>query len=308
MSKKVIQTIQIDGTFSFIDNIRNCRIGDYIKLIPNSNNRISKDAIGAYTITQKKIGYIPYKNTQVDINAKYKIEKINLTQQNPILLISREHEKINIIRVGEKHKELNNKLITNDFMHFIKYLRHAGHTIIDGGIIYNDENYIDIFIESSEIKYYYTVTKKYYDKNIFLYDEFFDLGLIKRNTYKPFFVHRPEIYIELSYISINKLMNKKAIKALKYDITFVENNEIDIKDFMNNGLCYNHELKCYCMVDLYDGNNIVEIVEDLSVINSAYLLLKLIISDKTRIYISNSNKILRYSASNDELEMLKSLL
>ena len=82
-----MQYIQIDGTYTYIDNVKSLKIGDIIKLIANPLNRLNADAVGAYTLNGKKIGYIPFKSTQIDINGKYVISKINLSQLNPILLI-----------------------------------------------------------------------------------------------------------------------------------------------------------------------------------------------------------------------------
>jgi hypothetical protein len=73
-----MQTIEINGTFSFQNNIKKLKIGDSIKLIRNENNKISRDAIGAYTMQGEKIGYIPFKQGQIDINDKYWIHKIML--------------------------------------------------------------------------------------------------------------------------------------------------------------------------------------------------------------------------------------
>ena len=52
--------IQIDGTFTYNDNIKELRLGDDIKLLANPNNKFNPEAIGAYTLENKKIGYIPF--------------------------------------------------------------------------------------------------------------------------------------------------------------------------------------------------------------------------------------------------------
>ena len=39
--------IEINGIFTFIDNIKTLKLGDPIKLLPNPKNKINKDAIGA---------------------------------------------------------------------------------------------------------------------------------------------------------------------------------------------------------------------------------------------------------------------
>ena len=76
-----MQYIQIDGTFTYAQNIKELKIGDTIKLRINSSNRINKDAIGAYTLSGSKIGYVPFKSNQIDIKAKYKVTKINLLKK-----------------------------------------------------------------------------------------------------------------------------------------------------------------------------------------------------------------------------------
>ena len=327
-----MQTIQIDGTFSFIDNIKSLKIGDYIKLMPNPNNKLSPDAIGAYTVSNfKKIGYVPFKKNQIDIKAKYKIEKINLTQQNPILLISREYKNSNIIQISKRHFDDSmhkNKLKdTIEFKHYIKYLQNSGNIIKDASIIYCDDNYIDICIETEEdINYFHTITKKYYDEHIFIYDEFYNLGLIPRCTYKPFLMHGLEIYIELKYKSINKLLKKKNIKSIKNNFIFkesiIDKNITDAQTFLNanilndlqiGGLCYNHDLKSYCLIDLYNDNNIVDIIYDVSIINNLYynyLLLKLIISVKKiiNIYIITDKKLMTLEIDSILLDNIKNLL
>ena len=54
-----MQTFQINGTFTFADNIKLLKIGDKIRLLKNPNNKLSSDAIGAYTISGKKIAVTP---------------------------------------------------------------------------------------------------------------------------------------------------------------------------------------------------------------------------------------------------------
>jgi hypothetical protein len=44
-----MQSIQVDGTFTYSKNIKDLKIGDQIKLIPNPSNRLNSEAVGAYT-------------------------------------------------------------------------------------------------------------------------------------------------------------------------------------------------------------------------------------------------------------------
>ena len=128
-----MQYIQIDGTYTYIDNVKSLKIGDIIKLIANPLNRLNAYAIGAYTLNGKKIGYIPFKSTQIDINGKYVISKINLSQLNPILLISKEFDVSNFIQCEPyiitllKNKTLRYietpLELTNDLKKFAKQLQ-----------------------------------------------------------------------------------------------------------------------------------------------------------------------------------------
>jgi hypothetical protein len=69
-------------------------------------------------------------------------------------------------------------------------------------------------------------------------------------------------------------------------------------DLKIGGLCYNHNLKKYCNIDLHDDNNIIEISTDTSVNSKIFveLLIKSMISDKQIINIYNPIKgiIFRY--------------
>ena len=61
--------------------------------------------------------------------------------------------------------------------------------------------------------YFYTVTKEYYDNNIFKYDELYELNIIPRNIFIPFQIHRMEIYIEKNYKPIEKLLKTANIRT-----------------------------------------------------------------------------------------------
>jgi hypothetical protein len=171
----------------------------------------------------KKLGYLPFKDSQLDINSKFYISKKHFTKDNLQLLINREYNKTNIIEIEPYILRKNNKidkLLDNSLLleirKFSKVLERAGVEIIKISPIYYDSNFITIMIETKEDKnYYYTVTKEYYEKNIFKYDELFDLKLIPKNIYIPFQIHRMEIYIERIYKPIEKLLKMKEYKKLK---------------------------------------------------------------------------------------------
>lgn len=349
-----MQTIQINGTFTYYDNIKSLKIGEKIKLIKNPNNKISSEAIGAYTLDNKKIGYIPFKSNQININGNFYICKIKLNQHNPLLLINYEFNNINFIQVQPKNvRDLivkpNNDL---DIKHFKNFLIKAGNNITDINVIYNDDNFINLKIKTPEIDtIFYVVTKKYYEENVFKYDEFYNYKLIPKYIYLPFQVHRLEIYLEKHYTSLTKvarmrkfkfdnidlfeqfnipnfgfkitkspeliLFNKPNIDLIKLCIQYkISNNEyfnptnyfnyndnINIEELTNmfddlkvNNICYNHKLKMYCDVDLYNDDNIIEIsLENITKEYFVYLILKTIFCDKQIINVYNPIEGIIYS-------------
>jgi hypothetical protein len=217
-----MQSIQIDGTFTYIDTVKTVKLGETVKLIKNPNNRINKEAIGVYTQDGKKLGYVPFKSSQLDITESFYISKINLTKDNLQLLISRKYPVAgdsNIIRKTLVGKQISDNFPENfiqDLKKFEKNLEKSGVKFNRIVPIYYDMNYITIMIETlddnnEKVKnYFYLVTKEYYDNNIFKYDEFFELGLMARNIYIPFQTHRLETYIEKNYKPIKVNSRTKA--------------------------------------------------------------------------------------------------
>lgn len=218
-----MQTIQIDGTYTYADNIRTIRIGDRIKLITNPSNRMNAEAIGAYTLSGKKIGYVPFKSNQIDLKAQYIISKIQLTQANPILLISMDWPNTNSIHCEPgcvTKKKLSNPSISNvpdipdtlaqDLSKFAKSLVKSGYTIKKIGICELTDSNITLCIHTPDSNnFFYTVTKSFYEQNIFKYDEFYKFGLIPKCIYIPFQTHRLEKYLELNYKPASKLFSGK---------------------------------------------------------------------------------------------------
>ena len=218
-----MQSIHIDGTYTYVENIKTLKIGENIKLIANTSNRLNSDAIGAYTLSGKKIGYVPFKSNQIDINGKYIVSKINLSQSNPILLISRDFETSNFIKgiplIITKIKNQVLKFINGpeklnmDLKKFGKFLQNSGHALTKIGICEFDDLFITICIQTPQVtNIFYTVTKKYYDENIFKYDEFYKFGLITKCIFQPFQIHRLEKYLELNYSPVEKLVSMKKLK------------------------------------------------------------------------------------------------
>lgn len=228
-----MQTLQVTGTITYGENIKNLKIGDTIRLARNPNNKISSDAIGAYTLNGLKVGYIPFKDNQIDIKAKYTVSKINLILHPPLLLLSYNFEAINFIQVEpECILELrdNNIIEINDNVKsFKRYLEVSGIDIENIGITYSDNNYINLCMNDD---IYYTVTKSYYEQNIFKYDEFYKFKLVPRCIFQEFQIHRLEVYLKRKYKTIDSLLTKK----IKLDIDFTE---IKIDPIINENILIN---------------------------------------------------------------------
>lgn len=212
-----MQQIEINGIFTFIDNIKTLKLDDQIKLLPNPNNKVSKDAIGAYTLTGKKIGYVPFTTSQIDINGKYIVSKIKLNKISPVVTISIEFNTCNFIHCEPlcisqlKLSQLSNDKLPDELVYdlkqFAKYLEKSGNKVNRISVYEYNESFITLCISTQTTNnLFYTVTKQYYDKNIFKYNEFYKFGLISKCIYQPFQIHRLEKYLEYNYKSIKKLI------------------------------------------------------------------------------------------------------
>lgn len=346
-----MQNIEISGIYTYYDNVKNLKLNDKIILKENKNNKITKDAVAAYTINNCKIGYIPYTIKQININNNYFVSKIKLNSIKPILFISCKYNNCNIINIEPeiiKQIKYNNikKINKTPYDEDINKLKREiikNNIIINNDIyiLYYDENFIDLSINN---KIFYTVTKIYYEKNIFKYEEFINYKLIPFNIYQLFKIHRLETYIINNYNNIDYFFNKyknkiiniikknninidslyKTIKIdkinfdnidiikliIKCDINqnYILNNEIKyIKDMckinldiytvylynifnnINSGdICYNHELKAYCNIDLYNDDNIIIINDmEININNIIYFIIILLISNKKYVNIYN---------------------
>jgi hypothetical protein len=333
-----MQSIQIDGTYTYAENVCTLRLGDMIRLEKNSNNRINTEAIGAYIVkTGKKIGYVPFKASQIDIKAKYKVTKILHGQ----VLISREYEVSNIVEVQPKFvKEIivknNLKIRNQDLKDFKKFLEKSGIDILDCVISWQNENFINIMIITPEqITTFYTVTKKYYEDHVFQYDELYAFNLIPHNIFLPFQIHRIEIYIEKNYKPIEKILKKYSIlknmiqniciekipiqsiknidninklkMAVQYTVSGNKEYDVGINiektQYLDNcklgGIAYNHKIKAYCYVDLYNDNEIIEITYNWEPSDSNILEMIVranIANKKTIIIIDYKGTIYRFNS------------
>jgi hypothetical protein len=278
--------IQINGIYTYVDNVKTLKIGDKIKLIPNPNNKISTHAIGAYTLDNKKIGYVPFKVFQIDINLIYTVSKISLNQKNPLLLISINFNNSNFILIDNK-PDLSMKIYNDDVSHFKQFLSRNNHDIQDIYISYMDDNYIDLTIKSDNKETIFnTVSKQYYESNIFKYDEFYNYKLTTSCIYQPFLIHSLDSYIIKNYNYIDKILKKKNKKLNEINITFdIINDNITIEN--NNYLCYNHNMKAYCYINYYDNDTIYDIIYNDEYNNVPVYLIKILISNKNNIVLYN---------------------
>jgi len=244
-----MQSFKIIGTFSFADTIKTLKLGDTIKLIPNPDNKINPNAIGAYTKDNRKIGYLPFNMTQIDTINDCIITELNLVQGGTNIIISRKYKKNNFLLcyhdITQEHNIIRD-YIKDDIKKFKKFLELNNHNIMDIYVSYYDENYIDLHIKTDTREYtFYTVTKKYYDENIFKYDEFFELKLTPKDIYQQFMIHRLECYIENKYdlvkLHISKNINMvKSIaihRPIKYDSDF-NNIKVAIKFILSDNNIY----------------------------------------------------------------------
>ena len=280
-----MQEIQIDGIFTYIENVKNLKLGDKVKLKLNQNNRINKEAVGVYTDkTNLKLGYIPFKASQLDITQEYRVEKIHLNQKNLLVTISREFSVSNFLeRIDDNNNNENlKKSYIEDLKVFKKNLE-RNFSVTKCEIIYCDENFINLLVENN---IYNLVTRKYYEQNVFIYDEFYNFKLIPFNIFKLFSIHRLEVYIENSYKSINEIKKKKIQEFINKNRFELNPANIIIEDFTKTDLCYSHKLKAYCNVDYYNKDAIISKQDDL-----VNLILKMVISNRLLLYIYNKDSL-----------------
>ena len=205
---------------------------------------MNKEAIGAYTLTGKKIGYVPFTTSQIDINGKYIVSKIKLNKISPAVTISIEFNTSNFIHCEPlcisqlKLSQLSNEKLSDELVYdlkqFAKYLEKSGNKVNRISVYEYNESFITLCIstQTSNIKstdnncinnLFYTVTKQYYDKNIFKYNEFYKFGLISKCIYQPFQIHRLEKYLEYNYKSIKKIILTNKITFNKISKTISNN-------------------------------------------------------------------------------------
>lgn len=251
---------KIVGIYSFADNLKLVKLNDPVILKKNTMNSQSKNAIGVYSKDNKKLGYLPVE-TEHNNNA-YKISKLELNQDYPILEISRNYELNNVINNIEHpiFKDLKYELIlfkTDEEMVERLYRELIRKKIKVKGIAitYQDEYYINVMIKTNKgTSTYYTVTRKFFNDNIDRYEELYNFKLIDNIFFKDLQIHRIEKYYEINYTNINevnescnygnmeqiheKLIIKKDIDWDKYIRFLITNDKIyfnnNIHDYIKN--------------------------------------------------------------------------
>jgi hypothetical protein len=112
-------------------------------------------------------------------------------------------------------------------------------------------------------------------------------------------------------IEPNEYYNPSNVKSINYLFDLTEFNNI-FNGLKIGGLCYNHMLKLYCYIDLYDDINIIEIstIEIISREKFIESIIKLIISNKQIINFYNPIKgqILRLEISELIQNKIKQLI
>jgi hypothetical protein len=209
---------KILGIYSFAQNLVDIKLNDIVKLKHEIHNIKSKDAIGVYSDTNKKLGYLPIenKNEIQKFNNSYKISKIILNKDYPQIEISRTYNDTSILTDCEFpwEKKLKYKFniinITNELEKSLNILlRHLDKTKIKikrALITYYDENYVNLILETPKgMQSFYTITHNYFKKYSEYYDELVELNLIDNAFYKNLMFYRIENYYEANYKNITDL-------------------------------------------------------------------------------------------------------
>ena len=211
---------KILGIYSFANTLQEACIDDPVTLKHEKFNIKSKNAIGVYIKNNKKIGYLPVENNNELLNFKnaYKLTKLQLNQEHPIVEISRCYKTINKLDNYEFEfvKKIKYEYLLIDPP---KYLLTPINTLINTfkqrrinikriAITYLDTNYINITIETPKgIETFFTVTYNFFNDNIEKYEEIYEYNLIEHIFYKDLIFHRPEKYFITNYHNILELEN-----------------------------------------------------------------------------------------------------
>ena len=315
-----MEAYELVGTNSFASDIINLKVGDKVKLIHNPDNKINSKSIGVYTDKMRKIGYLPFTIDQVsDLDEPCNISVLRLIGNKSQIIIERKIKNSNFLLCEpEIIKNLrNNKIIKSPFdsdLYNLKIYLSKNKNIVEKiGVTFYNDDYIDIYIRTNNNEMIFnTVTRQYYDKNIVKYDEFNKIGLIAKNIFIPYQIHRLENYIKINYnlilpTSNNKIYTVKKIHEPLIDILKeftnddikiiiknnnyytdkllkLKNNLIFFKNFLPTEIMYNHKKEEYCYIDLYNDEYCVIIDVDTKIKNYNNILNFI---EPKRLYIYN---------------------
>lgn len=261
---------RILGIYSYSDNLKKININDKVILKLEKYNIKSKNAIGVYTIDNKKIGYLPVENHNeiTFFNNAYKISNLVLNKEYPLVEISRYFSENNYLEnieypyekkikyeyvLIEISKELQKSVIGLE-----KYLKTKKITVKRSAIIYHDDYYINILIEISKgFEQFECITLKYFKENIERYEELNENKLIENTFFKELLFYRLECYFEKNYKSPLNFPQITNISLLNYINNIIEetvHEKLELKnDKINNMLI----IKLYLRYLFHNNNEYV---------------------------------------------------
>lgn len=233
------------GIFSFANNLLNVKINDSVILKKEKYNIKSKNAIGVYSTENKKIGYLPIEGKEeiLFFQNSYKISKLILNQDYPSVEISRYYNTKNMITDVEftyiKKIKYDLKIVDNisktlvlDIERLTKFLQTKKIKLKRVAVLYIDENYINLALETTKgIEIFYTVTNTYFNNYKDKFDELLEYDLIDNTFFKELMFYRLECYYEANYKNINEidlLINKIKINKIEIELLDIIIEDIDI--------------------------------------------------------------------------------
>jgi hypothetical protein len=255
------------GIYSFADNLKKININDQVILKLDQFNIKSKNAIGVYTIDNKKLGYLPVENQNeiVFFNNAYKISNLILNKEFPLVEISRFYPKNNYLDNIEYPYEKKIKYgyilvnisreLQKSMIGLEKYLKTKRIKVKRSAVIYYDDNYINILIEVSKgINQYECITLKYFKENIDRYEELNENKLIENTFFRELLFYRLEYYFEKNYISPLNSPQITNIYLLKYVNTIIQEQIHDKLELINEKIDNILIIKLYLRY-LFHNNN-----------------------------------------------------
>lgn len=238
-------TYKIMGIYSFADNLKQMHVNDNVILKHENYNIKSKNAIGVYSLDNKKLGYMPNESKYEleTFNNAFIISKLVLNQDYPILEINRYYPSCSYLDNVEYPYEKKLKYeyvlvnISNELAKSLtsleKYLLTKRIKVKRTAVIYVDELYINILIEVTKgFEQFETVTMKYFKEHSDKYEELFENNIIDNTFFRELMIYRLESYYEKNYSSIHDDMVPVNHELQKLIPTIVEetvHDELDIE-------------------------------------------------------------------------------